>query len=730
MMMAAAGHTVKRIGLDWDLSEIAVARLVRGDARPFALIGRWAGGGALIGSEPVRIATAAEDPFALLDQHPLVANTGDTDEPHPTAPVGGGWIGYLGYGLGRRLEPVAAGPPSPAAVPEFALGYYDHMLRRDADGRWWFEALWCEARAGQLADRLRALQQRAATPSAPRPFATTPWRRTPGADGHERAVDACRTRIHAGDLFQANICVRLESELDGDPLDLFLAGVEALQPDRAAFLSGPWGAIASLSPELFLERRGRHVRSAPIKGTVPKPSDPGAAARARETLRASAKDRAENVMIVDLVRNDLGRVCRPGTVSADVLAEPRAHTGVWHLVSEVSGTLASGAGNAALVRAAFPPGSVTGAPKVAALGVIAELESTDRHAYTGAIGFASPLTDRLELSVAIRTFEFSPDGTRAWLGVGGGIVADSEPAAEGAECLTKAAPLLDAIGARVAATDPPRTAPEASGRDRLIPARRTPQPTPRPDPAAGVFETLLAEHGYPVALEGHLARLAESTAALYDQALPADLATRIRTLAAALTSRSRASRTRVRVRVNARPAAGDATTVRVDVEVSEAPVRTAPPRLATVVVPGGIGAHKWIDRGLIDALTASVAPAHPVICDLDGSVLETSRANVFAVIEDGTLVTPPADGRILPGVTRGDVLELAARLGIDTEVRPLDIAELIDAAEVFVTGSLSGIEPAFAPGLAHEIDRTPTARNLTETLRTNLYKTAAPAILR
>ncbi len=273
--------------------------------------------------------------------------------------------------------------------------------------------------------------------------------------------------------------MRLDSRIDGDPLDLFLAGVEALRPDRAAYLTGPWGAVASLSPELFLERRGDHVRSAPIKGTIRKPADPHAAAQARETLRTSAKDRAENVMIVDLVRNDLGRVCRPGTVTVDVIADPRAHTGVWHLVSEVSGGLASEADNAALVRAAFPPGSVTGAPKVAALGVISELESTSRHVYTGAIGFASPLAG-LELSVAIRTFEFAPDRERTWLGVGGGIVADSDPAAEAAECLTKATPLLDAIGASVERPGrPPPQGPERAP-PHPAPARTPAHPPPRP----------------------------------------------------------------------------------------------------------------------------------------------------------------------------------------------------------------------------------------------------------
>ena len=149
-------------------------------------------------------------------------------------------------------------------------------------------------------------------------------------------------------------------------------------------------------------------------------------------------------MIVDLVRNDLGRVCRPGTVRVTALAEVRPHAGVWHLVSEVEGELRDDVGDADLLRAAFPPGSVTGAPKLAALSVIAELESTGREAYTGAIGFASPVAG-LELNVAIRTFE--THGSRIWLGAGGGIVADSDPESEAREAAAKAAPLLAAIGA-------------------------------------------------------------------------------------------------------------------------------------------------------------------------------------------------------------------------------------------------------------------------------------------
>jgi para-aminobenzoate synthetase / 4-amino-4-deoxychorismate lyase len=660
--------SVVRVPLPWTLAPEQATLLVRDDARPFALIGRWAGGGALIGSEPIRVASGEDDPFALLDaMAPLSESSGA---------VGGGWFGWLGYQLGRRLEPVDPGPGPGHPDPGFRLAYYDHLLRLDGDGRWWFEALWTERRASALRARLHSFEERATHPPQPRPFATQPWRATPSRAGHALAVAACRERIHAGDLFQANICARLDSRLSGAPIDLFAVGVSRLRPDRAAFMSDPSGAVASLSPELFLERHGRRVRSAPIKGTRPRPADVRLAARERIELQSSEKDRAENVMIVDLVRNDLGRVCVPGSIGVDTLAEARAHTGVWHLVSEVSGVVREGIRDGALVRAAFPPGSVSGAPKVAAMNVIAELESTARELYTGAIGFASPLAG-LELSVAIRTFEFR--GEHALLGVGGGIVADSEPLAEAAECATKAAPLLAAIDATLAPDRRDTFSPEAAPPP---PRRLGPRPVPRPSSAAGVFETLLILDGRPIDLDRHLDRLRSSARVLYDTPLPRHLG---QELADAAQGHEHA-----RMRVNLRP---ESQGVRADVEVAAPPERRGQTMLRPVTLPGGLGCHKWIDRGLLAALAAGIE-AEPLLCDLDGLVLEAARANVFVVEDGARVVTPPLDGRILPGVTRARVLELARELGLEVAIEPVDLARLSRADGIFVTGSLGGVEPA------------------------------------
>jgi para-aminobenzoate synthetase/4-amino-4-deoxychorismate lyase len=348
------------------------------------------------------------------------------------------------------------------------------------------------------------------------------------------------------------------------------------------------------------------------------------------------------------VRNDLGRVCLPGSVRVEALAEPRAHTGVWHLVSEVSGQLRDDVGDGALLQATFPPGSVTGAPKVAAMDVIAELESSARGAYTGAIGVAGPAG--LELSVAIRTFEVR--GSRIRLGVGGGVVADSDPEAEAEELAVKARPLLAAIGA-----EPPAAAarsPHAAPAPFLLPAH---VPVPRPDPAQGVFTTLRARDGRAVALAAHLERLGATAA----------LAREIEAAAAELGDG--------RIRVDLLP---DGTTTL----TTGPPPGTGSVTLRAWTVPGGLGPRKWRDRRLIDALTAASAGAVPLLLDADGLVLEGAWANVFARGADGSLRTPPADGRILAGTGR------AALLAQGAVEAPLTLADLAAADELLLTSAL------------------------------------------
>ncbi len=670
----------------------AVLRCLHGTSRPFALAGAWAGGGVLLGCSPVRVAADSEDPFALI------AGVARDD---PGSGVGGGWVGYLGYRLGARVERGQPAPPLTQSMPAFVLGYYDHVVRRDAGGRWWFEALWTDGRARELEDRLAWWTQRLADPPLERPASTCEWRLTPSAEGHAELVAACRERIYAGDLYQANVCAELEGRIDGSPLELFIRGVETLAPDRAAYLEGPWGAIVSLSPELFLKRHGRGVRTAPIKGTRRRPADPVQASAERRALVSSVKERAENVMIVDLMRNDLGRVCEPGSIVVESLAQARAHTGVWHLVSEIRGLLRPEVDDGQLLRATFPPGSVTGAPKIAATNVIAELESTAREVYTGAIGIAGPVAG-LELSVAIRTFEVT--GSTIRLGVGGGVVADSDPDAEAAELAVKAAPLLEALGAAAV--------PAAARRGHSPRVRRLgPVPIPRPDLSLGVFETLLVCDRRALCLDLHLARLGSSVLSLYGTSLPASTTLRIQ-------SAARTTDTPSRLRVDALP--NDFGMVEIAVRVRPlVPIETARVRVWTL--PGGLGSHKWTDRRLVEAIEARSPGELPLLVDADGHVLEATRASVFALGCDGVLRTPPDDGRILPGIARAQVLAHAQRLGLKNSQAPLLLDDLLHAQGVILTSALR-----HTPVLAIDGRELTSQPNLTALVQCALNASAAP----
>jgi para-aminobenzoate synthetase / 4-amino-4-deoxychorismate lyase len=642
------------VELESDLEPHEAVAWLRGDERPFALSGEWLGGLTVLGSYPLRVADPGADPFSVLGSQPSLSEG--------EAVVGGGWVGWLGYGLGSLVEQLPPSPPAPIVCPRFSLAFHDHVVLHDGE-RWWFEALWSTERQAFLNERVRVWRERLLSSPAvaddrvPGPFVLA----ANGAAGHVAAVADCVRRIEEGELYQANLCVRLAAEFDGDPLDLFARALPQAEPRFGAFVGG----VVSLSPERFLRRSGRDVRTEPIKGTRPRTGSEAEREAARDALLESTKDAAEHVMIVDLMRNDLGRVCAYGSVEA---LEPRVegHAGVWHLVSTVTGRLRDGVGDDALLRATFPPGSVTGAPKVQAMKVIAALEATRREVYTGAIGIASPIAG-LDLSVVIRTFETA--GGAVWIGAGGAIVADSDPEQELAEALAKAAGPVAAIGGAVAPV----------GRfwgHRHPPPERALLHGDRPDPALGVFETVLLEESRPVALEQHLDRLEASVNELYDVALPATVLAGAHAAAAGSTTRSR-----MRVLADAEGA----------VRIMVSPAGRPPPGpvvLDPFALPGGLGAHKWRDRRLLETLAGLHAGSVPLLVDTDGLVLEAAYANVW-IVEGDALITPPADGRILPGVTR------AALLADDgAREEPIDLDRLASADALFLTSSISGRVPA------------------------------------
>ena len=323
-MQVQPAHHLLRRALNWDLRPLDVLRLVRDDPHPVALLGAWAGGGAVIGSEPMLVRSPPQDLGDVLD----------APYPGTGGPVfGGGWIGCLGYGLARDLLPQPPAPGGPRRLPIWWFGYYDHVLRWDeTSARWYFEALWTPGRAAGLERRFDELSGRARVPVLPpRDYACGGFELVPSASEHRAAVGRAVEYIRQGEIFQANICLRLEAVFRGDPLDLFCRAASELQPPYAAFLRLPGGDVASLSPELFLRRTGRTVLSSPIKGTSRRSACGRRAAAQRSELEKSAKNRAENVMIVDLMRNDLSRAAWPAASRylACCTPKPTQGYGIW-----------------------------------------------------------------------------------------------------------------------------------------------------------------------------------------------------------------------------------------------------------------------------------------------------------------------------------------------------------------------------------------------------------------
>jgi len=357
-----------------------------------------------------------------------------TDAPAWLDRLGAGWwAGWLAYDLGRAVERVERRSPSDLDLPDISLARFDTRLvvgpvglRLEGDG---------PSRPLLTAAVRRARAAGGPPLHSPAGLGLAPFVSSLDRAGFEAGVTEIIDLIRAGQCYQVNLTRRLTSEAAADPLALFGALVRQHPAPHAALVSFGDRAIVSASPERFLRRRGELVETRPIKGT----------AGQRAVLEGSAKDRAENVMITDLARNDLGRVCVPGSVAVPALCDAEAHPGLWHLVSTVTGQLRPEVGTGALVRATFPPASVTGAPKPRVLQAIEDLEPVTRGVYCGAVGWIDSGEQALELNVAIRTFQILAGRTH--LGVGGGITVDSDPAAEWRETELKAARLLAVAGA-------------------------------------------------------------------------------------------------------------------------------------------------------------------------------------------------------------------------------------------------------------------------------------------
>jgi para-aminobenzoate synthetase component 1 len=394
-------------------------------------------------------------------------------------PFQGGAAGYIAYDWGRVLERLPPSRYDDLALPDVVLGIYDWVVAWDhAASRTWLISTGMPEmeegartrRAQARADAVRArLEDRGAdvvtsTDSAtPTATVTAPAYRVEGGwwdprldvhssftrDGYLDAVTRVREYILAGDIFQTNLSQRFEAPLAEPGWDLYSRMRVHNAAPFAAYFETPEVTIISASPERFLrvEPDGR-VETRPIKGTRPRGFGPEHDGLLGQALSESEKDRAENLMIVDLMRNDLSRVCQPGTVRVPELFALEHYATVHHLVSTVVGQLEADRDALDLLRAAFPGGSITGAPKVRAMEIIGELEPSQRSIYCGSLGYFS-VTGALDTSIAIRTVLAPAGRQRVYFNAGGGIVADSDPEQEYHETLHKARGMIDVLSAPV-----------------------------------------------------------------------------------------------------------------------------------------------------------------------------------------------------------------------------------------------------------------------------------------
>jgi para-aminobenzoate synthetase/4-amino-4-deoxychorismate lyase len=508
-----------------------------------------------------------------------------------------GFLSYeAGYALERKLAPVRAVAPS-EAPPLLWFGLFDNQE--------------------EISDVEHFLPDPAsAWVSAPKPRIKQ--------DAYEAAAARIKAHIEAGDIYQANLTFAAEVRTAGSPLGIYAAirGRGRAGHGGIVFTGDHW--LLSFSPELFFTVERGHVTTRPMKGTAVRGADDEAAV---EALRSDPKQRAENLMIVDLLRNDLSKVSRPGTVKAPSLFEVETYPTVHQMTSTVTAQLEEGVDAVAVIEAIFPCGSITGAPKIRAMEILAEIEDHRRGAYTGSIGSLSP-GGNAAFNVAIRTLVMQAGSAHAVLGLGSGIVADSEAGEEWRECLAK--------GAFVAGP--------ASGFDLIE--------TMRFDPHEGVLE-----------LERHLARMKASAQELgfdFDRhAARNDLQ--------AATFRLREPR---KIRLLVSRAGTVSLEGRALPEPFSEPVQVA---VAPLPVPSDDYRlrHKTTDRSFYDEARARSGRAEVLFEDEGGFLTEGSFTHIF-VERGGMLLTPPLSRGLLPGILRARLIEEGEAKEVD--LTPTDLA--------------------------------------------------------
>jgi para-aminobenzoate synthetase component 1 len=390
-------------------------------------------------AEGIELSSSRDDPFQLLREM-----LGEQSPPSAGLPFSGGAIGYLSYDLAHCLERLPSIAVDDIDMPEMAIGIYDWAVVVDHQQKQsWLVGQGRDPATGQRWDELVELFS-----SLPEQKTRQPFRldgeieSNLSKEQYAAAFSRIKEYIRNGDCYQVNLAQRFSATVSGDPWLAYCSLRQINPAPFGSYLNLPDGEILGCSPERFLKVTGDEVETKPIKGTRPRAEDPAADRQLAEELANSAKDRSENLMIVDLLRNDLGKSCEPGSIHVPSMFAVESFATVHHLVSTIKGRLAADKDAVALLRGCFPGGSITGTPKVRAMEIIEELEPNRRGIYCGSIGYFG-FDGSMDSSITIRTM-LHQDGD-IYFSVGGGIVADSEMADEYQETLDKAAATLEML---------------------------------------------------------------------------------------------------------------------------------------------------------------------------------------------------------------------------------------------------------------------------------------------
>lgn len=611
-------------------------------------------------------------------------------------PLNSGLFGYFAYDLCRILENIPNTAMDDLNLPDLYLCTPSIILVEDIKtGKILIHTIEIDSENAETHEYLRKWfdSNLKNNFSARESFSAKNMKSAFTAETYKKAVSEIKELISAGDVYQVNLSQRFEAEFKGDSFKLFKDFYSSNPASFFAYINVGDHTIVSTSPERFVSRRGAEIETRPIKGTRPRKSDIEQDEKIRLDLLTSPKDDAELSMIVDLMRNDFGRVAKPGSVKVKTHKEMESYENVHHLFSSIVAELEHGYDSVDFLKAVFPAGSITGCPKIRSMEIIDEIEPVSRHIYTGSIGYFG-FNDSLDLSVAIRTCVIKNE--KIYFSAGGGVVFDSDPKSEYEETLHKAETIMKALGSGNNKTE----------KDYLMWLNGFFMPDSVPflrisDPGTngvGFFETIYAENGKIFFLEDHLKRFLKTWNQIFNHApeTPAPVISYEEIIIRLLEKNGlmqKAARVRISVyatsespgyflSILARPYIQRLVSINkrgVDTIILDKP-QTSP-----------FAELKTISRIFYDAAGKKAAEQgadEAIMLDSEGYVLETNTANIFAIKNKKVLI-PPYSNR-LPGVMEKNVLKILTDWGYSISEERFKPEDLIELSSIFITNALMG----------------------------------------